>query len=72
MAQESGNLEQILLALTSSDPGERAEAVENLRYCNNQSAVAALVTAIEDPDKGVRELAAETLIARRSPDAPAY
>ncbi len=72
MAQESGNLEQILLALTSSDPGERADAVENLRYCNDPNAVAALVTAIEDPDKGVRELAAETLIARRSPDAPAY
>lgn len=72
MALESGNLEQILVSLTSSDPAERAEAVENLRYCDDPSAVAALVTAIEDTDKGVRELAAETLILRRSPEAPAY
>ena len=72
MALESGNLDQILLKLTSADPGERAEAVEDLRYCEDATAVAALVTAIEDNDKGVRELAAETLVARRSEEAPAY
>ncbi len=72
MALEDGVLDRAIVGLTSQDPAERAEAIELLAQCSDDSAIAALVTAIEDPDKGIRERAAAALVARRAPSAPYF
>ncbi|MCC6961883.1 MAG: HEAT repeat domain-containing protein [candidate division Zixibacteria bacterium] len=72
MALEDGVLDRAITGLTSGDPTEREQAIELLRDCSDEDAVAALVSAIEDSDKGVRERVAEALISRRSPHAPQF
>lgn len=57
---------ELLIQLQSSDFFEREEAVKNLGDCNQDEAVAGLVTALEDPNLGIRELAADFLIQIKS------
>jgi HEAT repeat protein len=51
----------------ASEPGVRRRAAEALGSCRQDAAVAALVTALEDPAPGVRAAAADTLGDMRDP-----
>lgn len=52
---------------TASEPGVRRRAAEALGSCRQDAAVAALVTALEDPAAGVRAAAARSLGDMRDP-----
>ncbi len=72
MSGDSMLLEQLLEKLSSADAFDREEAIGELSKFDDVQADAALVTALEDPDKGIRESAAEAIISRRSPDAAKF
>jgi HEAT repeat protein len=65
-------MQKLLEKLSSVDALERDEAISGLAEMGDIQAVAALVTALEDPDKGIRESAAQAIILRKSPDAAVF
>jgi HEAT repeat protein len=72
MSSDSTLLEGLLEKLSSADALARDEAISELSEIEDIQADAALVTALEDPDKGVRETAAEAIVRRRSSHAPTF
>lgn len=58
---------ELLSRLQSADFYEREDAVRELGTYNTDEAVAGLVLAIEDPDLGIRELAADRLVEMAGP-----
>jgi HEAT repeat protein len=72
MCCDSMLLEGLLERLSSADTFEREDAISELGKIDDVQADAALVTALEDPDKGVRESAAEAIARRRSPYAATF
>jgi HEAT repeat protein len=72
MSSDSTLLEGLLEKLSSADVLDRDEAISELCTIDDIQADAALVTALEDPDKGIRETAAEAIVRRRSLSAPTF
>jgi HEAT repeat protein len=72
MSSDSALLEGLLEKLASADAFDREDAVSELSGIDDIQADAALVTALEDPDKGIRETAAEAIVRRRSPHTPTF
>ncbi|MCK4372060.1 MAG: HEAT repeat domain-containing protein, partial [candidate division Zixibacteria bacterium] len=61
MSTAIDQIAELLTRLQSPDFYEREEAVRNLGSYDADEAVAGLVMALEDPDMGIRELAADLL-----------
>ena len=57
---------ELLKQLSSPDFFEREEAVKQLAEIHEDEAVAGLIMALEDEDRGIRELAAENLVFESS------
>ena len=72
MSSDSTLLEGLLEKLSSADAFDREDAISELSRIDDIQADAALVTALEDPDKGIRETAAEAIVRRRSSHAPTF
>lgn len=62
MPESEVSVDELLNQLSSSDFFEREEAVMRLGQMNEDSAIAGLVLALEDEDRGIRELAADHLV----------
>jgi len=72
MKTDKENLHGLLEKLASDDVFDREDAIAGLKEYGEPEAVAALVTALEDSDKGVRESAGEAIVAGRSELAPQF
>lgn len=72
MSSYSTLLEGLLEKLSSADALDRDEAIGELSGIDDIQADAALVTALEDPDKGIRETAAEAIMRRHSSHVPTF
>lgn len=72
MGSDAMLLRRLLEKLTSDQAFDRDEAISELAEIDDVQADAALVTALEDPDKGIRESAADAIIRRQSPHAATF
>jgi len=71
MSIDSTLLEGLLEKLSSANTFDREDAISELGRIDDIQADAALVTALEDTDKGIRETAGEAIVRRHSAYAPA-